>query len=554
MAVVQISRIQVRRGQANQGAGLPQLASGELGWAIDTRELYIGNGSVSEGAPSVGNTKILTQFDDIFSLAGTYSYRVEDSFIQTGGSAVSPIRRTLQDRLDDRVSVRSFGLTGDSGQNATVLLQRAIDQLFLNSANKSNAQSRVLLYIEPGVYTIDNVIYIPPFVNLIGAGPGKTIIRQTGNFPIFQTVNSDSEPGAPEPSAGNTFNNQCRNILIENLTLENTNNQIGILFDSCRDSLLRNVQLQGPWTLGDIIPVTFDEGIGIKLDSLSGAVESSNNTFENCEITGWTFGTLSNWDINGNMFINCKFNDLGYGIVFGSNIILDNDPASGRSQGPNNNMITHCNFTNISRYGLWIEEGTKNVTSNNSYVSIGNEAGTEGDPVYSVIRFNRPGNVSANDYFSRTDNLSFNQLYINTIQYTPEIDGVVDYTDNFIKTLNFGQTGGSGGIKLFRLPGFAHQSFELDYQLISLSYSAQRFGKLSICCDKRGTPTINITDDYTFIGSDQYEDAISFTAYFEDLDFDLVQDTVSINVISLMPGDDTSQIKFTVKNKKTNTI
>ena len=59
MAVVQISRIQIRRGQKNQGSGLPQLASGELGWAIDTRELYIGNGSVSEGSPAVGNTKVL---------------------------------------------------------------------------------------------------------------------------------------------------------------------------------------------------------------------------------------------------------------------------------------------------------------------------------------------------------------------------------------------------------------------------------------------------------------------------------------------------------------
>ena len=35
MAVVQISSIQVRRGQKNIGSGLPQLASGELGWAVD---------------------------------------------------------------------------------------------------------------------------------------------------------------------------------------------------------------------------------------------------------------------------------------------------------------------------------------------------------------------------------------------------------------------------------------------------------------------------------------------------------------------------------------
>ena len=68
MAVVQISRIQVRRGRKNSATSIPQLASGEMGWAVDTQELFIGNGAVSEGAPDVGNTKILTEADNIFDL------------------------------------------------------------------------------------------------------------------------------------------------------------------------------------------------------------------------------------------------------------------------------------------------------------------------------------------------------------------------------------------------------------------------------------------------------------------------------------------------------
>ena len=48
MAVVQISRIQIRRGRKNSGTGLPQLASGEIAWAIDTQELYIGNGAIAQ--------------------------------------------------------------------------------------------------------------------------------------------------------------------------------------------------------------------------------------------------------------------------------------------------------------------------------------------------------------------------------------------------------------------------------------------------------------------------------------------------------------------------
>ena len=136
MAVVQISRIQVRRGQKNQGSGVPQLAGGEFGWAVDSRELYIGNGSVAEGAPAVGNTKLITQHDDLFALANTYTYLAGET-VQTGGTPSSPVKRTLQQALDEVVSVRSFGAPGD-GTDQTVVLQRALDQLYLNSASDTD--------------------------------------------------------------------------------------------------------------------------------------------------------------------------------------------------------------------------------------------------------------------------------------------------------------------------------------------------------------------------------------------------------------------------------
>lgn len=58
MAVIQISKIQVRRGLAEN---LPNLASGEFGWSIDAQRLYIGNGTVAEGAPATGLTEIFTE-------------------------------------------------------------------------------------------------------------------------------------------------------------------------------------------------------------------------------------------------------------------------------------------------------------------------------------------------------------------------------------------------------------------------------------------------------------------------------------------------------------
>jgi len=57
MAIVQISQIKHRHGLEEN---LPQLATAELGWSVDTQKLYIGNGTLAEGAPEVGNTEILT--------------------------------------------------------------------------------------------------------------------------------------------------------------------------------------------------------------------------------------------------------------------------------------------------------------------------------------------------------------------------------------------------------------------------------------------------------------------------------------------------------------
>ena len=121
MAVVQISRIQLRRGKENT-TGLPQLASGELAWAIDTQKLYIGNGAVGEGAPAVGNTRVLTEIDNLLDY-GTYIYKDGDADIQTGADVNFPTVRTLQERLDDTVSSASYGIVSGS-TNQTEVIQR----------------------------------------------------------------------------------------------------------------------------------------------------------------------------------------------------------------------------------------------------------------------------------------------------------------------------------------------------------------------------------------------------------------------------------------------
>jgi hypothetical protein len=62
VAIVQISRITNRKGLQEN---LPQLAGAELGWSIDSRRLFIGNGTLQEGAPVIGNTEVLTEFSEV---------------------------------------------------------------------------------------------------------------------------------------------------------------------------------------------------------------------------------------------------------------------------------------------------------------------------------------------------------------------------------------------------------------------------------------------------------------------------------------------------------
>ena len=59
MAVLEVAKIQVRSGLQEN---LPALDTGEFGWCVDTQRLFIGKGTLAEGAPQTGVTEVLTEY------------------------------------------------------------------------------------------------------------------------------------------------------------------------------------------------------------------------------------------------------------------------------------------------------------------------------------------------------------------------------------------------------------------------------------------------------------------------------------------------------------
>lgn len=525
MAIVQISRVQVRRGRKNSGTSVPQLASGELGWAIDARELYIGNGSVAEGAPTVGNTKILTEHDDLLQLIGQYAYRnVDGSGIQTG-SDTTPVFRSIQDRLDDHVTIKSFGAVGNGVYNKltntytlitddTASIQRAIDQLYLNDTSEGLPKGRVVLELPPGIYTISDSLKIPPYATLRGAGKDKTIIVQTGNYPVIQTVGSTTTNVAGYVGLINMdLENQPRFIEICDLTLATTveTDPIAVL-NATVNSVFCNVKFLGSWEVDVDAPSTVlvENNCGVQLVARSNPVTCKDNIFDSCDFVNLSYGINSTYDITSNVFKECLFEFCGVGVIFGQSI---DALVAGRQVGPSQNKFIDSKFVDILRYGIKIDAGQSNSSSNNKYISVGNDGGDSRTAAYPVLYFSDASNVSFNDYFERSTQLTYKVGY-NASRYISEVSGKVTSDHKYNTQIMLSPN--TLNSTLMRLPGNESSRIRVHYVYHSDINSLIRQGTMYILVDKFND-NVSITDEFDVIGSLSLREALSFKVTLEDM-------------------------------------
>jgi len=440
VAIVQISRITNRKGLEED---LPQpLAPAELGWAVDTRQLYIGPGTLAEGSPDErNNVEILTEYSDILATQTAYTYQgaAAGYTAQTGSTVGSPVSQSLQSRLDSYCVVTDFGATGDGVTDDTAAINRALYQLYCVQANP---QIRRSLFFPAGSYLITNTILVPPYAMLYGEGPESSILNffvtawtntvayATGvlvksgtsyyrsNFAVpvgigltdqvggqyywgnISTGAADSLPGYIMRTASSTQQTgvnivspyEPQNILVSNMNMITNQIMDGVLIERAHDCAFTNVGIQGPLTTSTLTVAT-DDIAAVRWTSTTTLVDNHVN-FENCSFSGFTYGTNTQQQIEGCVFSNCKFDTLYQGAYIGGT-----SPVNG---GPTGVRLISNVFDNIYVEGVVIKGVSLNTTTNNIFYDVGNHFNGAALAASAIIDIDTANNVCLGDMFERT--------------------------------------------------------------------------------------------------------------------------------------------------------
>lgn len=396
MAIVQISRITNRKGLTED---LPQLDGAEFGWCTDSRRLFIGNGTLAEGAPVIGNTEILTEFSDITVLS---DYTYEDIAVgyaaQTGPTPSDPVVRTVQARLDDSVSVRAFGATGDGVTDDTAAINRALFQLY---CVETNTQVRRSLFFPAGTYRVTGTIIIPTYAKLIGEGQNCSIINLTAQAAYVARFGDSRQ----QIGANLGFNAVLpRDIEISSMTFTASVDTDIFQVEASTQCWFSSVGFLGPYSASDIQALNFqpngaDDFAAVRIGSTVSGV-TQQITFDRCTFGNIARGVTTNinnidYPTRGITISNSRFSTLYQGVTLGTAPTIAGGGATGV-------RVIHNMFDAIFAQGVIYQSVNLNVTAYNAFYDVGNSIGT-GTPTSAVITFGNDNNISVGDMFERTD-------------------------------------------------------------------------------------------------------------------------------------------------------
>jgi hypothetical protein len=485
LAIVQISRITQRKGLQED---LPQLAGAEFGWSIDERRLYIGNGTLEEGAPVIGNTEILTEFSNIIPLVQDYTYSgfaATGYTVQTGPTPGTPVKLSLQDWMDQFATVKDFGAVGDGVTDDTAAINRALYEIYCREINPAIRRS---IFFPAGVYRVSGTIVVPPYATLIGEGPDNTIIQMQAGATaayVMQTGDSLQQVGVDIGTNGAT---PPISITIENMSFQSLDPMNIALIDRASQCIFNQVQFVGPLTTAELT-VDTDDTACVRFAS-SNALETHQVRFDNCTFTGTTYGIATDQQVRGIGITAGHFSTLHKGIV------VETNPA-GAQYDPQGFGITSCDFDIIYAQGI-VFSTERNATAQNTFGDVGNHFGGITQPYTVIIDFLSPNNISVGDLFERSND---DAVLHPRIQLNGEAS--IAFTNG--QQLAMGSYVRASGLTVGLTNNVLAPTNAITYSLggvdaLSINYTivrgtAYRTGIINITAT--GSGTLNYTDDYT---------------------------------------------------------
>jgi hypothetical protein len=404
LAIVQISQITNRKGLAEN---LPQLAGAELGWSTDTRQLWIGNGTLEDGAPVIGNTEILTEFSDILNFTNTYTYKGQAAgyTAQTGVTAGTPVTLSLQSWLDQFASVLDFGAVGDGITDDTAAINRALYQLFCREVNP---QIRRSLFFPAGVYRVTGSINIPPYATLYGEGIDNSVIAMDDGVAdyVARTADSLQNIGVNIGDAGATT---PQYITITNMGFTHSDPEQDVfLVQDATNCRFQNVGFRGASTTADLISDA-NGSIGVSFASTE-ALVCEQITFDGCVFSGLVWGINTSQPTKAVTVSTSQFDTLYRGVVLGTSA-----PVFPLTTSPTGTRIVGNMFDNIYTEGIIFGVYSNlNASGHNIFYDVGNHfTGSTGTPATSIISILSNNNISISDLFERTDTFATTYPRIN---------------------------------------------------------------------------------------------------------------------------------------------
>lgn len=508
MAIIELAKIQVRRGQENV-TGEPTLSPGEFGWAQDTEHLWIGK-SINEGAPDNLNTRILTE-NDLFSISvvgSTATFYQYQGHIP-GYAATATIVRTVAGKLDDTANALDFGFSNTSTAAANQsALQSAVDSLYRDSllvGSNYAADARAVIHIPAGVYSVNGPIYLPPYVSLSGEGSGKTLLTlENSSVSLFQLVGVNPSTGNRETFVPGSTNvqagHQPRHIHISDITIQySTTTAVAstlplIRVDCATETVIERCQFQGSFNVG-ASATSYDTYAGVEVRG-QGALTTKGLIIQDCTFNNLCYGIESSYDMQDAVISNCEFDELNRGVVYCESL------ASGNLTGPVRTRLVQNRFNDIEKEGFYVGDNgsalaTNHVSSLNVFTEVGNNINGDEFPVTPVINFLSPGNISTGDYIDRFKSLNDGTITTSTVSLGVGGSAYVDSDVVYSNAIS------SSTVTLARFPfNGSEQSLSVKYNILKPASAIARKGELLINSSVlSGTPTAEVTDTYRYTGS-----------------------------------------------------